>query len=441
MAASRGVRRRIRWALRHGIVRRVVGRRAAAGELGARLLVDPAVLADPFPHYDELRAHGIFVHTGLALTTAHHSASVEVLRSRDFGVGNRTPENMPGLVRLGLRAGGRWALGPVQPPSMLAADPPDHTRYRKLVTKAFSAKAIAGLRTRTEQVAAELLDALAARPGGTADLVADYAALLPATVIAEMLGAPLAMRDQFLRWGAGGALSLDMGLSYAQFRRSERDIDALHRWMLGHFETIRADPGDDILSALVTAHDDGNSLTEDELSSIAMLLLAAGFETTVNLIGSGAALLMEHPDQLALLREEPARWGNAVDEILRFESPVQRTGRMAVRDTEILGTTIPAGSVVVVQLGGANRDPAVFTDPHRFDVTRPNANENVAFSSGIHYCLGAGLARMEGEVALRALFDRFPDLTPTGPGQRRPTRTLRGYDSLPIAVSRAAVHV
>ena len=441
MAASRGLRRRIRWGLRHGIVRRVVGKRAATGELGARLLIDPQVLADPFPYYDELRAHATFVDTGLALTTAHHGASVEVLRSKDFGVGNRTPENLPGFIRLGVKAGGRWALGPVQPPSMLAADPPDHTRYRKLVTRAFSAKAIAGLRTRTEEIATELLDGLAARPGGTADLVTDYAALLPATVIAEMLGAPVSMRDQFLEWGAGGALSLDMGLSYRDFRRSERDIDALHAWMLGHFEAIRADPGNDILSALVTAHDEGESLTEDELSSIAMLLLAAGFETTVNLIASGAALLLEHPDQLALLRAEPARWGNAVEEILRFESPVQRTGRMALRPVEIAGTPIPAGAVVVVQLGGANRDPAVFTDPARFDVTRANAGENVAFSSGIHYCLGAGLARMEGEVALRALFDRFPDLAPTGPGRRRPTRTLRGYDSLPVALSRATVRV
>lgn len=441
MAASRGIRRRIRWGLRHGIVRRVVGKRAAAGELGARLLIDPAALADPFPHYDQLRGRGRFVDTGLVLTTVHHGETVEVLRSKDFGVGNRTGQNVPGLIRLGLKAGGRWALGPVQPPSMLAADPPDHTRYRKLVTRAFSAKAIAGLCERTEEIATDLLDGLAARPGGNADLVGDYAALLPATVIAEMLGAPVAMRDQFLEWGAGGALSLDMGLSYREFRRSERDIDALHAWMLGHFETIRAHPGDDILSALVTAHDEGATLTDDELSSIAMLLLAAGFETTVNLIGSGAALLMEHRDQLPTLREDPSRWGRAVEEILRVESPVQRTGRMALRDTEILGTPIPAGTVVVVQLGGANRDPDVFADPDRFDVTRPEAGENVAFSSGIHYCLGAGLARMEGEVALRALFDRFPELSLAGPPRRRPTRTLRGYDSLPVALSRATVPV
>jgi cytochrome P450 len=433
------VRRRIRWALRHGLVRRAVGRKAAQGELGARLMVDPVVLAEPFPHYEALRGQGKLVDTGLTLASAHHDVAVEVLRSKDFGVGMRLPENLPGIVRLALRAGGSWPLGPVQPPSMLAMDPPDHTRYRKLVTRAFSAKAVNALRERTEQIARDLLDELAARPGGTADLIDDYAALLPATVIAEMLGAPLEMRSQFLAWGAGGALSLDLGLSYRDFRRSERDLDALHAWMLGHFETIRRSPGDDILSALVTAHDEDGALSEDELSSIAMLLLAAGFETTVNLIGSGAALLMEHPDQLAILREDPARWGGAVEEVLRFESPVQRTGRVARVDTEVLGRPVRAGTVIVVLIGGANRDPAVFVDPARFDITRPDAGENVAFSGGIHYCLGAGLARMEGEVALRALFDRFPDLAPAGPAHRRPTRVLRGYDRLPVALDRASV--
>ncbi|MBN9110328.1 MAG: cytochrome P450 [Pseudonocardia sp.] len=439
MAASGGPRRFIRWALRHGLVRRAVGKRAAAGELGARLMLDPTVLDEPYPFYEQVRARGRFVDTGLALTTVDHAVALEILRSKDFGVGMRMPENLPGPIRLALRAGGTWSLGPAQPPSMLSADPPDHTRYRKLVTRAFSAKQVAALRHRTEEIATGLLDDLAARPGGNADLVADYAALLPATVIAEMLGAPLEMRDQFLRWGEGGALSLDMGLTFAEFRRTERDIDALHAWMLGHFDRIRANPGDDILSALVGVHDEEGGLSQDELSSIAMLLLAAGFETTVNLIGSGAALLLRHPDQLALLHEDPSRWTNAIDEMLRIDSPVQRTGRVADVDVEVAGTRLPAGSVVILQLGGANRDPAVFDEPTRFDVLRANAADHIAFSSGIHYCLGAGLAKMEGEVALRALFERFPDLTAAGPGRRRPTRTLRGYASLPVSLARTTV--
>lgn len=438
MAATEGPRRMIRWGVRHGLIRRAVGRMVKAGDLSARIMVEPALIADPFPHYDALRASARLVRGGLTTITAHHDLCTAVLRSPDFGVVGRAEGRLPAPIRLALRAGGHGPLGPVQPPSMLAVDPPDHTRYRKLVTRAFSARAVAALRTRTEQIAGELLDDMAGRPGPV-DLIDDYASLLPATVIAEMLGAPVSMRRRFLGWGAGAALSLDAGLTYAEFRRSERDIEALHAWMLGHFAHIRRHPGDDILSSLVHAHDGDGALSEDELSAIAMLLLAAGFETTVNLIGNGAALLATRPDQLDLLRAEPERWGRAVDEVLRFDSPVQRTGRIAGRDTEVAGEHVRSGEIVVLLLGGANRDPAVFADPDRFDVTRANAADHVAFSSGVHYCLGAGLARMEGEVGLRALFDRFPDLSPAGPPHRRPTRVLRGFDAMPVALRPATV--
>jgi cytochrome P450 len=170
-----------------------------------------------------------------------------------------------------------------------------------------------------------------------------------------------------------------------------------------------------------------------------MLLLAAGFETTVNLIGNGVGLLTAHPEQLALLRAEPQRWPRAVDEVLRVDSPVQRTGRVAQRDTKVAGEQFRPNQVVILMLGGANRDPAVFPDPDRFDVTRPNAGDHLAFSSGAHFCLGAALARMEGEVGLRALFDRFPDLALAGPPRRRPTRVLRGYASMPVRLSLATV--
>jgi cytochrome P450 len=345
-------------------------------------------------------------------------------------------ERLAGPVRLAAKFGGRPVLGPIEPPSMLVVDPPVHTRYRKLVTRAFSARAVAALRTRVEHIAEELLDELAPAGDGTVDLVAHYASLLPATVIAEMLGAPVGMRRQFLDWGAGASLSLDIGLSYRDFRRSEHDLAALHQWMLGHFAQIRRAPRDDILSALVAAHDEGGQLSTDELSSIAMLLLAAGFETTVNLLGNGTVLLARHPDQLDLLRAQPAGWANAVDEILRYDSPVQRTGRVALRDTEVAGHQVRAGSLIILLLGGANRDPAVFPDPDRLDVQRAEAGEHVAFSSGVHYCLGAALARMEGEIGLQALFRRFPDLALAGPPHRRPTRVLRGYDAIPVNLHR-----
>ncbi|MDT7708293.1 MAG: hypothetical protein QOG20_3900 [Pseudonocardiales bacterium] len=438
MAGLADVRRGIRWGLRHGLVKRAMGQRMKAGEPTAALMIDPAINADPFPHYDDLRARGRLVNNGVVLNTAHHDVALAVLRGGDFGVVGGPSGRAPAAFRYAVKAGGRGPLGPAEPPSMLSTDAPDHTRYRKLVTRAFSAKAVGGLRTRTEGIAAELLDGLAAA-GGRADLIEDYASLLPATVIAEMLGAPLDMRRQFLEWGAGAALSLDAGLSWKDFSRSERDIQALQDWMTGHFEHIRRHPGDNILSALVHAHSEDGKLTEDELTSIAMLLLAAGFETTVNLIGNGAALLTSHPDQLAVLREDPSLWPNAVDEILRLDSPVQRTGRMARRHTVAAGEPVKAGQAVVVMLGGANRDPDVFTDPERFDVARKNAGDHIAFSSGIHYCLGAGLAKMEGEVGLRALFDRFPDLAPAGPPHRRPTRVLRGYDAMPVRLSPATI--
>jgi cytochrome P450 len=426
----------LRWGLRHGLMRRYLLKRVRAGDLGARISIDPVVQEDPYPYYEQLRAQGRLVVTGLAPTTVDHAVCTAALRSPDLGTGARSPSELPVAVRLAVRLAHGGPLSPAEPPSMLAVDPPDHTRYRKLVTRAFSAKAIAALRGRVAAVADELLDAMAAKAaaGAPVDLIADYASLLPATVIVEMLGAPLEMRGRFLEWGAGAALALDPGLSYRAFRGSERDLLALQRWMTAHFDRIRRAPGDDILSALVAVHDDGQGLTDDELTNIAMLLLAAGFETTVNLIGNGTALLLRHPGQLAALREGRASWTAATDEVLRFDPPVQRTARLAHRDTEVAGEHIRRGQLVVLMLAGANRDPAVFADPQRFDVTRTGADRHVSFSQGIHYCLGAGLARMEGEIGLRALFERFPDLALAGPPHRRPTRLLRGFDAMPVTL-------
>lgn len=427
------VRRAVRWGIRHGLFKVSVARGVRAGDLGARLLVERALIEDPCPAYEAMRSQGRLVSNGIVLLAHDHDLCTDVLRSPDFGVVGGPSGRFQGWLGRLVRFAGPGPAGPVQPPSMLAVDPPDHTRLRKLVSRAFNARAVAALRERTEEIAAGLLDAMEAK-GGEADLVADYAALLPATVIAEILGAPVEMRGQFLEWGAGAALSLDAGLSYRDFRRSEADLAALHDWLRGHFEHVRRNPSDTVLSGLVHTHDEGE-LTDAELSSMAMLLLAAGFETTVNLIGNGVVQLTGHPDQLAALRADPQLWPNAVDEILRFDSPVQRTGRIAQRDTEVAGERVAANTILLLVLGAANRDPKVFTDPARLDVTRPNAGEHMAFSSGAHYCLGAGLARMESEVALRALFDRFPDLALAGPAHRRPLRTLRGYDAIPARLT------
>ena len=428
----------LRWAGTQGAMRLAIRRRAKGGNPDAQVLVDPVLQDDPYPSYEKLRTDAPFVGGAITRVTVHHDVSNEFLRSDDFGtVAAARFDGLPSALRLLLRiAGPAPHPGPVDPPSMLAVDPPDHTRYRRLVSRAFTARAVTRLRERTQHIADELLDDLERGAGeGTVDLVERYASLLPVTVISEMLGVPVAMREQFLTWGDGAAASLDMGLDWRSYRTVERSLAELSDWMREHLRQLRRHPGDDLLSHLVTAADeDGTQLTEQELLSTALLVFGAGFETTVNLIGNGAALLFAHPDQRRLLAEDPSFWPNAVDEMLRVESPVQRTGRRARRDTVVAGAPVRQGELLITVLAAANRDPRVFPDPHAFDVTRTNAREHVAFSSGIHFCLGAALARMEGEVALQSLFERFPGLAPAGTPRRRRTRILRGFESFPVAL-------
>ena len=435
----------LRWGATHGLMRAAIRRQVRAGNPDARLLLDPAMQADPFPHYETLRSSYPFAPGAFARLTVHHDVATAVLRSDDFGVTHPT-QVVPAPAKAALAlAGPPRNPGPIEPPSMLAVDAPDHPRYRKLVSRAFTAKRVAALRERTGEVAQELLDEMdrAARDTGdsgdlTVDLVARYASLLPVTVISEMLGVPTSMRDQFLAWGDGAATSLDMGLTRRAHASMERNLAALNDWMREHLRRLRREPGEDLLSRLVgEVDDDGAGLSEQELVSTALLVLAAGFETTVNLIGNGTAQLFAHPEQRERLAAEPDLWPNAVDEILRFDPPVERTARRAHRATEVAGTDIAEGDLVVTVLAGANRDPQVFTDPGVFDVGRPNAKDHLAFSSGPHFCLGAQLARMEGEVALRALFERHPRLAPAGAARRRPTRILRGYAELPVRLEPA----
>jgi cytochrome P450 len=250
---------------------------------------------------------------------------------------------------------------------------------------------------------------------------------------------PVAERDRILEFGNAAAPSLDLGLSWRQLRRVENALAGFDTWLSGHIAQLRRHPGDDLLSQLVAVQEDGIGLDERELKATAGLVLAAGFETTVNLLGNGVKLLVEHPDQLAALLADPTGWPNAVEEVLRFDPPVLLTGRTAMRDTEIAGKVVPKGGLITTLLAGANRDPQVFDSPERFDVTRPNAKDHVSFSAGRHFCLGAALARMEGEVGLRALFERYPDLELQPGAQRRETRILRGYATLParLGVRRA----
>jgi cytochrome P450 len=422
----------VRWGTRHGIARAALAMAARQGEVQANIVMNPEVRRNPYPVYDDLRARGRIVQGRLGLLSADHEVCRTVLRSDAFGVA-MNPEALPRGFRAALRlTADDLAIGALDPPSLLATDAPDHTRYRRLVSKVFTPRAIENLRGRVVELSDDLLDELERTP--SADLVRQYASLLPVTVIAEILGVPSEMRHQFLAWGTAAAPSLDLGLGYRTFRRAEAAVRGINGWMYGHFDRLRETPGDDILSQLVHLESDGERLSGRELAATASLLLAAGFETTVNLIGNGAVLLLRHPDQLEALRDDPSLWPNAVEEVLRFDSPVQNTARLCHAPTTIAGRDIQPGSLVVTFLGGANRDPRVFADPGTFDVRRSNARDHLAFSAGVHYCLGAALARMEGEVALQRLFGRFPDLALIGEPHRRPTRTLRGYDALPVSL-------
>ena len=379
--------------------------------------------------------------TRIGFVTATHSVADSVLRSEDFRTTSVSSSVLPRLQWIE-RATRTGALHPLEPPSLLAVDPPTHTRYRTLVSSVFTARAVAAMRSDVQVVADRLLDELAAT-SGPVDIVERYCARLPVAIISDILGVAEADRERVLQFGELAAPSLDFALSYPQFRDVERGLADFDRWLGQHMTELRREPGDDLMSKLILATVDGQHLTDEELRATAGLVLAAGFETTVNLLGSGVRLLIEHPDQLEVLRREPAHWPNAVDEILRFESPVQMTARVADRDLEIAGVAVRKNSFVATILAAANRDPAVFTDPAAFDIRRDNANRHLAFSGGRHFCLGAALARLEGEVGLRSLFDRFPQLALVGAGTRRPTRVLRGWASLPVdlgaATERSAV--
>ncbi|MEY8016189.1 cytochrome P450 [Mycobacterium servetii] len=435
------MKERLHWLAMHGFVRGVAAIGARRGDLQARLIADPSVAADPVAFYDELRALGPLAKGQVNYLTTDYSLAQELLRSDDFRVVNMG-SNLPGPLRWLERRTRDDRLHPLRAPSLLAVEPPDHTRYRKTVSAVFTARAVAALRDRVEQTAAGLLDQLERRSGtsGVVDVVGRYCSQLPVAIISDILGVPEQDRRRVLEFGELAAPSLDIGLPWRQYRSVQDGIAGFHSWLAGHLRQLRRAPSDNLMSQLIQMAESGSTetyLSELELQAIAGLVLAAGFETTVNLLGNGIRMLLDAPQHLDTLRQQPELWPNAVEEILRLDSPVQLTARVALDDVEVAGTPIPRGGLVVVYLAAANRDPAVFTDPHRFDIQRPNAGKHLAFSGGRHFCLGAALARAEGEVGLRTFFERFPEVRAAGAGSRRDTRVLRGWSTLPVALGPA----
>jgi len=310
---------------------------------------------------------------------------------------------------------------------MLNSDPPDHERLRKLVNKAFTARRVQRLRPRITAITAGLLEDMSTRT--EADLLASFAFPLPITVICELLGIPAGDRDDFRTWSAtivSNAAAPEVFQAHAT---------AMARYFVALLAAKRREPGDDLLSALIAARDEEDSLSENELVSMVFLLLVAGHETTVNLIASGVLALLLNPAELARLRAEPALIGGAVEELLRYVNPVNHTTfRCAAEPVEIGGVRISRGDPVLVALSGANRDPARFGDPDRLDLGRDSAG-HLAFGHGIHYCLGAPLARLEAEIAVSALLARFGSISLAVPAESlrwRPSTLIHGLESLPV---------
>lgn len=402
---------------------------ALTGEPLARLMTR-GVQADPYPLYAELQQRGAVVRgkrISFPVVTTHELCYL-VTRDPRMGVDNRvvstyTPRTFPdGDPRQDLLHDHEM---------ILRMDPPDHTRVRRLVSRAFTPRAVESLRPRVERIAHDLLDRVV--PDGRMDLVSSYATELPILVIGDLLGVPAEDRRPFRHWGDDVAKTLGMTVSRADVRRAQAgEIRLMH-----YFESLSADhratPRDDLLSALLAAEEDGDRLSHRELLATCILLLLAGFETTMNLISNGTAALMQNRDQLDELTAHPDLMPNAVEELLRYDSPVQFTSRNALEDVELAGVTITKGEQLGVMIGAANNDPAVFPAPRRLDIRRENAGQHLAFSSGQHFCLGAALARLEGEVAFTALLERVTDLRPAGRAVRRRNELLRGYERLPVA--------
>jgi cytochrome P450 len=386
--------------------------------------MDPAFVADPYPMYHRLRAEDPVHHSPLGFWI--------LTRYDDVVAALRDPRLAKEAIA-GFLAARFGAPVPVMGLSMLDRDPPDHTRLRSLVSKAFTPRVVEGLRPRIQQIVDGLLDR--ARDAGAMDLIDEFAYPIPVNVICEMLGVPVEDHERFRGWSLDIARGLDSILLPPDSEVPKRSVASRHA-LADYFRELiarrRASPRADLLSGLIAAEEAGDKLSENELLATCILLLIAGHETTVNLIGNGTLALLRHPDQLRRLRDNPALIGSAVEELLRFDGPVQRTARIPSEDVVIDGQTIAKGEMVMPFIGAADRDPAQFPEPDRLDIGRTD-NRHIAFGWGIHFCLGAPLARVEGQIAINTLVQRLPKLAlATDAPQFRESLTLRGLKSLPV---------
>ncbi|MFJ3898207.1 MULTISPECIES: cytochrome P450 [unclassified Streptomyces] len=394
---------------------------------------DPAFVSDPYPAYAELRERGRVTYyepTDQWLVPRHADVSA-LLRDRRLG---RTYQH-----RFTHEDFGRTAPPPEHEPfhtlndhGMLDLEPPDHTRIRRLVSKAFTPRTVERLRPYVSRLAGELVDSLVAKGGG--DLLADVAEPLPVAVIAEMLGIPEADRAPLRPWSADICGMYELNPSEETAAKAVRASDEFSAYLRELIAARRRNPGDDLISGMIAAHDEDDvRLTEQELISTAVLLLNAGHEATVNSTVNGWWALFRNPDQLAALRADHSLIPSAVEELMRYDTPLQLFERWVLDEIEIDGTTIPRGAEIAMLFGSANHDPAVFTDPGRLDLTRTD-NPHISFSAGIHYCIGAPLARIELAASMGALLEKAPTLRLAADPDRTPNFVIRGLEGLSVEV-------
>ncbi|WP_316770993.1 cytochrome P450 [Streptomyces sasae] len=392
----------------------------------------PDFLADPYPAYAELRARGrvqYFEPTNQWLVP-HHADVSALLRDRRLG---RTYQH-----RFTHEDFGRTAPPPEHEPfhtlndhGMLDLEPPDHTRIRRLVSKAFTPRTVERLKPYVAKLAGELVDGLVEAGGG--DLLKDVAEPLPVAVIAEMLGIPEADRAPLRPWSADICGMYELNPSEETAARAVRASVEFSEYLLELIAERRAEPGDDLISGLIEAHDEGDRLTEQEMISTAVLLLNAGHEATVNATVNGWYALFRNPAQLAALRADHSLVPTAIEELMRYDTPLQLFERWVLDEVEVDGTTIPRGAEIAMLFGSANHDPAVFRDPGHLDLTRGD-NPHISFSAGIHYCIGAPLARIELAASMTALLERAPTLSLSAEPERKPNFVIRGLEGLRVAL-------
>jgi len=423
---------------RLAIIASVLWTFSKTGDAGARLMsLRPA--EDPYPVYAQVRSQGELVRSRLGIwLTASHPLCQAVLRDPRFGV---APISALTRINLDRRAGtGDRSIQPVDD-SFLTRNPPEHDRLRKLVSPPFMPRALRQRSAMIEQVVGEVLAEMSERP--SFDAIADFAVRVALNTITRLLGVAEVDQERFVRWGVTLSRSLNGVRTMAEVREVRTVLAELEAFFAELIAYRNEHPGDDVVSELVKSQVDGRPLDRRDLFATAELLFVAGFETMVNLVGNAILILLADGEARASLLARPETADDIVEEVLRVDSPVQYVARVSTEPLTLAGKRLPRRSTVVLLLGAANRDPAVFADPDRFDPARPNNRDHLAFSAGMHYCLGAGLARLQAATMLRELFGRFPDLAQAGPVQRRPSRNIRGVIGLPVSpgtLSHSALH-